>query len=80
MNASFTSHNKRRKENCTGRYSGGLRKKNGERLVNLCESNTAVYSELARNLFPVESTNNIKIEKTYQRVIGDGCIWEGMSL
>ena len=38
------------------------------------------YSELARTLFPVESTNNIKTKITHPRVIGDGCIWEGISL
>ena len=37
-------------------------------------------SELARTLFPVESINNIKITITRLRVIGDGCIWERISL
>ena len=42
---------------------GGLRNKNGERLENLCKSNIleTTFWELARNLFPFESTNNIKI-------------------
>ena len=35
---------------------------------------------LARTLFPVKSTNNIKIKIPHHRVIGDGCIWEGISL
>ena len=55
---------KRQDENCTGSYSEGVRDQNVEHLVNLCESNnleTQVifsYSELARILFPVKSTNN----------------------
>ena len=36
--------------------------------------------ELARTLFPFESRNNIKIKVTRHRFIGDGCIWEGISL
>ena len=38
------------------------------------------YNELARTLFLAESTNNIKIKITHHRVIGDGCIWEVISL
>ena len=38
------------------------------------------YSELARILFPAESTNNIKFKITHYRDIGDGCIWEVISL
>ena len=38
------------------------------------------YSELARTLFPAESTNDIKIKITHHRDIGDGSIWEGISL
>ena len=38
------------------------------------------YKELTETLFPVESTNNIKIKITHRRVIGDGCIWERISL
>ena len=45
-------------------YSRGLRNKNEEHLVNLYESSNlekhkpnSVKSELARTLFPVESTN-----------------------
>ena len=34
-----TSQSKRREENCTGRYSKGLRDQNEEQLVNICESN-----------------------------------------
>ena len=37
-------------------------------------------SEYARTLFPVESTNNIQIKITNHKFIGDGCIWEGISL
>ena len=37
------------------------------------------YSELARTLFRVESTNNLKIKITQHRVLGDGFIWEGIS-
>ena len=37
------------------------------------------YSEL-RTLFPVGSANNIKIEITRHVVIGDGYIWEEISL
>ena len=39
-----------------------------------------LYSELVKTLFSVESTNNIKIKITQRRVIGDGCIWEEISL
>ena len=39
-----------------------------------------LYSELFRTLYPVECTNNIKTKITYHRVIGDGCIWGGISL
>ena len=40
MNAkSVASQGKRREENCTGRYSRGLRDLNEKHLVNLCESN-----------------------------------------
>ena len=38
------------------------------------------YSDLAKTLFPVENRNNVKIKITHHRVIGEGCIWEGMSL
>ena len=34
---------------------------------------------LARILFPVESTNDIKISITHHKVIGDGYIWERVS-
>ena len=37
---------------------------------------TVIFSnDLARTLFSVESTNNIKIKIAPHRVIGDGCIW-----
>ena len=64
---------KKQEENCTGRYSKGLRNQNENDLVNLCESNnfeTQVIGtpslnnyngELARTLIPAESTNNRKI-------------------
>ena len=41
MNASVsvTNQSQRREENCTGRYSSGLRNQNREHLINLCESN-----------------------------------------
>ena len=60
-----------------------LRNQNEEHFVNLCESNileTKVPSGLAWTLFPVESTSKVKIKITHHRVIGDGCIWEGISL
>ena len=38
------------------------------------------FSELARTSFPFESTSNIKIKITCYRVLGDGCIWEEISL
>ena len=38
------------------------------------------YSELARTLFPVQSTNNTKTKITDHKVIGDVCIWERISL
>ena len=36
-------------------------------------------SDIARTLCIVESTNNIKIKITH-KVVGDECIWEGISL
>ena len=33
-----------------------------------------------RTLFPVESKKKKKIKIACHRVIGDGCIWEGISL
>ena len=48
MNASVASQNKRREKICRARYSGGLRNKYGEHLVNLCESNIPVCSEVVR--------------------------------
>ena len=36
----------------------------------------SLYNELTITLFSVESLNNINIEITHHRVIGDGCIWE----
>ena len=55
---------KRQEENCTGRYSNGLRNQNGEHLYesNNFETQSLVftaYSELARTLFPV-----LKVQKT----------------
>ena len=53
MNASVAIQ-KKRKKNCTGRYSEGKRNENGEHLVSPCESSNfgtkALYShkELAR--------------------------------
>ena len=32
-----------------------------------------------RILFRFESTNNKKVKVTLYRIIGDGCIWEGIS-
>ena len=34
----------------------------------------SLYSELGRTVFPVESTNNIRIKVTHLKVIGDECI------
>ena len=49
-------------------------------IVNLCESSIVEplvnYPELC---FPVESANSTKIKITHNRVIGEGCIWEGVS-
>lgn len=39
-------------------------------------NDTAIISKLVRTLFPVASTNNIKIKITHQRVIEHGCNWE----
>ena len=87
MNASIASQNKRREENCTGRCSRRLRNQNGGHLASLCKSNILetqvifpIASELARTLFPVKSTNDIKIKITHHKVIGDECIWEEMPL
>ena len=92
MNASIASQKtneiEKAKENCTGRHLKGLKNQNGEHLINLSKSNSpeiqvifrSYNDELARTLFPFESTNNIKIKITRHRCIGDGCIWEGISL
>ena len=39
MNASVAGQSKRRGENCTGKYSRGLRNQNGQHLVNLRKLN-----------------------------------------
>ena len=36
----------------------------------------SLYSELGRTVFPVESTNNIRIKVTHLKVMGDECIWK----
>ena len=76
---------KRWEKNCTGSYFRGLKNQIVEHFINLRESNIlethAIFPcELVRNLFPVKSTNSTKIKITHYRVIGDGCIWKGMSL
>ena len=77
----------RQEKNCTGGYLNLLKNQNGKHLVNLYESNnlkTQVIfprgSELARTLFPFESTNNMKIKVLHYRCIGDGSICEAISL
>ena len=40
----------------------------------------SLCSELGRTVFPVESTNNVRIKVTYLRVMGDGCIWKRIEL
>ena len=69
MNASDTSQTKRWKEIFTEKYLRRLMNQNGEHLVSLCESDTfetqvifpiLARTLLARTLFPVKSTNNIK--------------------
>ena len=40
----------------------------------------SLYSELGRPVFPVESTNNIRIKLTYLKGMGNGCIWKRISL
>ena len=49
---------------------------------NILVSQTALLKRKSGlfSLFPVECTNNIKIKMTCHRVIGDGCIWEGILL
>ena len=42
MNTSVASQNKRREENCTGRYSRGLKNKNGEHVVNIYMNQTSL--------------------------------------
>ena len=73
----------RREEDYSGKYSRGSRNQNGEYLVNLFELNIlegqVTFPDLARNKFPVKSTSNKKINITYHRVMGDGCIWEETS-
>ena len=58
MNGNLACESKRREETYTGRYLRGLRNQNDGLLVNLCESKILKTSELARTLFPAESTNN----------------------
>ena len=83
MNANVATQSKRWKENSTGRFSIGSRNQNGKHLVNLFEANIlegqVIFPELVKTLFPVESTNNIKINIIHHRVIGDGCICQGIS-
>ena len=79
---------KRQEQIWKGWYSKGFRNKNEKHPVNICESNNfekqvilphSLYgfnSELARTLFSVESTGNIKFKMTCDRVTGDRCIWE----
>ena len=78
---------KRRDKNCSGRHSRGLRSQNWEHLVNLCESNIlqkqVIFPIQGQNfisVLPGESTNDIEIKITHHRVIGNGCIWEIISL
>ena len=40
----------------------------------------SLYSELGRPVFPVESTNNIRIKLTYLKGMGYRCIWKKKSL
>ena len=82
MNASWqVLPAKRWEENCTGRYSRGLRNQI-ENILWICMNQTSLryksysLSELARTLFPDENTINIQSKITHHRVIGDGCIWE----
>ena len=52
-----------------------------ENQTSLIQKSYSLYSKLAsRTLFPVESTNSIKIKIAHYRAIGDECIWEGMWL
>ena len=71
---------KRPEGNFTERYLTGIKNKNGEHLVNICESNIleryAIPSELARTLFPVElKAQMTKMKISHHRVIiEDECI------
>ena len=65
-------------ENCTGMYLKRLRNRNGNIVVN--QTALMIHKSSLCSLFPVESTNNIKIKMTCHRVIRDGCIWEGILL
>ena len=77
---------KRQEGNCTGRYSERLRDQNGEHLVNQCKSNNLetvhIFYSCALNqpepyfLFILQIT---KIKVTRHRVVGDRCIWKGIS-
>ena len=71
---------KRPEGNFTERYLTGIKNKNGEHLVNICESNIleryAIPSELARTLFPVElkaQMTKMKISH-HSVIIEDECI------
>ena len=58
----------------------------GEHIIDLSELNIletfkVIFPKwIARILFPVESTIDIKIKITYHRVIGDQCIWKGITI
>ena len=69
----------RREENCTGRYSRGLRNQNGDYLRNICESNILKRKRISQTFCLAESKYNVKIKITH-KVVGDGCIWEVLSL
>ena len=60
---------KRPEEKFAGRRSKRLGNQNEAHLVK---------NILAWTLFPAESTNDIKIKMSCLRVVGDGCIWEGI--
>ena len=74
---------KRQEENCTERYSKGLKNQKGNifKKQATLKHKTSLYIQwISRNLISrVESANNIKIKMTCHRVTRDECIWEGIS-
>ena len=73
---------KKQDRSSTRMYSKRVRSQSEKHLAIPCKhrSYSFIPYSLTRTLFPVESTDNIKTKVTTHRVIGGGCMWEGISL